>query len=49
MATNKNQKKNSLETISNNDPTLGRFLKFFLENNFTINDDYKKNQSFYPW
>ena len=46
MATNKNQKKNSLETISNNDPTLGRFLKFFLENNFTINDDYKKKSEF---
>ena len=46
MATNKNQKKNSLETISNNDPKLGKFLKFFLENNFTINDDYKKKSEF---
>ena len=42
MAINKNLKKNSLEIIANNDPTLGRFLKFFLENKFIINDDYKK-------
>ena len=46
MAINKNLKKNSLEIIANNDPTLGRFLKFFLENNFIINDDYKKKSEF---
>ena len=46
MAININLKKKSLEIISKNDPKLGSFLNFFLENNFVINDDYKKKSEF---
>jgi len=38
--------KSKISHLIQKDPKLGKFIKFFTEKNFTINDDYRKSTEF---